>query len=247
VASSATHRADAKAPSSAREPCGRGSRPALHMRVESIGGLDESGSSYALLCARYGSERTLIDAARSSAAVLILAVCLRGATRLTRCSAIFLVPEHDSSCRWRRRGDCFGSCARLRLSAGQAGERNACCMMADVGTAAFPVFFMRSPSFLAHQLRLQQGSGKVRSNCETRMSQLMQFPVELTHDGGLPRHLSAPPIHWAGMCYKETFADRAQGIRRRQHGGNFTPDQILQIPNHTKFFQRQNGWRVPAR
>jgi hypothetical protein len=61
-------------------------------------------------------------------------------------------------------------------------------MMADLGTAAFPVFFVRSPSFLAHQLRLQQGSGKVRSNWETRMSQLMQFPVELTHDGGLPRH-----------------------------------------------------------
>jgi hypothetical protein len=29
--------------------------------------------------------------------------------------------------------------------------------MVDVGMAAFSVFFMQSPSFLAHQLRLQQG------------------------------------------------------------------------------------------
>jgi hypothetical protein len=39
--------------------------------------------------------------------------------------------------------------------------------MVDVGMAAFSVFFMQSPSFLAHQLRLQQGSGHGRSNCET--------------------------------------------------------------------------------
>jgi hypothetical protein len=39
--------------------------------------------------------------------------------------------------------------------------------IADVGMAAFSVFFMQSPSFLAHQLRLQQGSGQGRSNCQT--------------------------------------------------------------------------------
>jgi hypothetical protein len=39
--------------------------------------------------------------------------------------------------------------------------------MADVGMAAFSVFFMQSPSFLAHQQRLQQGAGLGRSNCET--------------------------------------------------------------------------------
>jgi hypothetical protein len=37
--------------------------------------------------------------------------------------------------------------------------------MADMGLAAFSVFFMQSPSFLAHQQHLAQGRG--RSNCET--------------------------------------------------------------------------------
>jgi hypothetical protein len=37
--------------------------------------------------------------------------------------------------------------------------------MADIGVAAFSVFFMQSPSFLAHQRQLAQGHG--RSNCET--------------------------------------------------------------------------------
>jgi hypothetical protein len=35
--------------------------------------------------------------------------------------------------------------------------------MGDIGMAAFSVFFMQSPSFLAHQRRLEQGHG--RSNC----------------------------------------------------------------------------------
>ena len=37
--------------------------------------------------------------------------------------------------------------------------------MADIGLAAFSVFFMRSPSFLGHQRALAEGHG--RSNCET--------------------------------------------------------------------------------
>lgn len=37
--------------------------------------------------------------------------------------------------------------------------------IADIGLAAFSVFFMQSPSFLAHQKQLQEGHG--RSNCET--------------------------------------------------------------------------------
>jgi hypothetical protein len=37
--------------------------------------------------------------------------------------------------------------------------------IADIGIAAFSVFFMQSPSFLAHQQRLREGHG--RSNCET--------------------------------------------------------------------------------
>jgi hypothetical protein len=37
--------------------------------------------------------------------------------------------------------------------------------MADIGLSAFSIFFMGSPSFLAHQRALAEGHG--RSNCET--------------------------------------------------------------------------------
>jgi hypothetical protein len=37
--------------------------------------------------------------------------------------------------------------------------------MADIGLSAFSIFFMGSPSFLAHQRALQRGHG--RSNCKT--------------------------------------------------------------------------------
>jgi len=37
--------------------------------------------------------------------------------------------------------------------------------MADIGLAAFSIFFMGSPSFLGHQQALKEGHG--RSNCET--------------------------------------------------------------------------------
>jgi hypothetical protein len=43
--------------------------------------------------------------------------------------------------------------------------QNATYSIADIGMAAFSVFFMQSPSFLAHQRRLKEGHG--RSNCET--------------------------------------------------------------------------------
>ena len=39
--------------------------------------------------------------------------------------------------------------------------------MADIGMAAFSVFFMQSPSFLAHQRHLAQGHGHGHSNCQT--------------------------------------------------------------------------------
>jgi hypothetical protein len=42
---------------------------------------------------------------------------------------------------------------------------NATYLMGDIGMAAFSVFFMQSPSFLAHQRRLEHGHG--RSNCES--------------------------------------------------------------------------------
>jgi hypothetical protein len=39
--------------------------------------------------------------------------------------------------------------------------------MADIGLAAFSVFFMQSSSFLAHQRHLAQGHGHGHSNCQT--------------------------------------------------------------------------------
>ena len=39
--------------------------------------------------------------------------------------------------------------------------------MTDIGLAAFSVFFMQSPSFLAHQTALAEGSGRGRSNAHT--------------------------------------------------------------------------------
>jgi hypothetical protein len=42
--------------------------------------------------------------------------------------------------------------------------------MGDIGMAAFSVFFMQSPSFLAHQRRFEQGHG--RSNCASARSGL---------------------------------------------------------------------------
>lgn len=43
--------------------------------------------------------------------------------------------------------------------------KNATYPIADIGLAAFSVFFMQSPSFLAHQRQLARGHG--RSNCQT--------------------------------------------------------------------------------
>ena len=40
-----------------------------------------------------------------------------------------------------------------------------CYTMADIGLSAFSLFFLQSPSFLAHQRRLEEGQG--RSNCQT--------------------------------------------------------------------------------
>jgi hypothetical protein len=45
--------------------------------------------------------------------------------------------------------------------------QNSFLSMADIGMAAFSVFFMQSPSFLAHQRQLSAGVGQGRSKCET--------------------------------------------------------------------------------
>jgi len=59
--------------------------------------------------------------------------------------------------------------------------------MADIGLSAFSLFFMGSPSFLAHQRRLQRGQG--RSNCQTLFG-MSAIPsdnyIRLMLDGAAP-------------------------------------------------------------
>jgi hypothetical protein len=59
--------------------------------------------------------------------------------------------------------------------------------MADIGLSAFSLFFMGSPSFLAHQRRLERGQG--RSNCQTLFG-MSAIPsdnyVRLMLDGAAP-------------------------------------------------------------
>jgi hypothetical protein len=47
--------------------------------------------------------------------------------------------------------------------------------LGDIGTAAFSVFFMQSPSFLAHQRRFEEGHG--RSNCQSLFG-ISQIPSD---------------------------------------------------------------------
>src|SRR6187431_1296166 len=51
------------------------------------------------------------------------------------------------------------------VCAGLEDKRQGLGYMADIGLAAFSVFFMQSPSFLGHQRALAEGHG--RSNCQT--------------------------------------------------------------------------------
>jgi hypothetical protein len=53
--------------------------------------------------------------------------------------------------------------------------RNVHYPMADIGMAAFSVFFMQSPSFLAQQRRLLEGCG--RSNCQT-LFEMAEIPSD---------------------------------------------------------------------
>jgi hypothetical protein len=59
--------------------------------------------------------------------------------------------------------------------------------MADIGLSAFSIFFMGSPSFLAHQRALSEGHGQ--SNCETLFG-MSVIPsdnyVRLMLDGAAP-------------------------------------------------------------
>lgn len=65
--------------------------------------------------------------------------------------------------------------------------------MADIGLSAFSIFFMNSPSFLAHQRALHDGHG--RSNCETLFG-MLAIPSDAYI--GLMLH-GAPPAAFDGL------------------------------------------------
>src|ERR1700709_2778328 len=62
---------------------------------------------------------------------------------------------------------------------------NTTCSMGDVGMAAFSVFFMQSPSFLAHQRQFEEGHG--RSNCASL------FGI-VSHRGLVRIHVELDPV-----------------------------------------------------
>jgi hypothetical protein len=70
--------------------------------------------------------------------------------------------------------------------------------MADFGMAAFSVFFMQSPSFLAHQRRLAEGRGCGRSNCGTL------FEMSLIPSDNHVRAMLDPSRRWIAFCRSST-------------------------------------------
>ena len=70
--------------------------------------------------------------------------------------------------------------------------------MADIGLSAFSLFFLQSPSFLAHQRRLEEGQG--RSNCQTLFG-LDRIPsdnhVRALLDPVDPDHFPSPRWYWS--------------------------------------------------
>src|SRR3954447_9231557 len=74
--------------------------------------------------------------------------------------------------------------------------------MADIGLAAFSVFFMQSPSFLGHQRALAEGHG--RSNCQTLLGM-----AAIPSDNHIPQMLDGnAPATFDGLFVKglETLA-----------------------------------------
>src|ERR671916_106814 len=88
--------------------------------------------------------------------------------------------------------------------------------MADIGLSAFSLFFMQSPSFLAHQRRLEEGQG--RSNCQTLFG-LDKIPSD-NHVRALLDPVSPDHLH---PVFAEVVAEleRSGGLEAfRQLGGH---------------------------
>jgi hypothetical protein len=88
--------------------------------------------------------------------------------------------------------------------------------MADIGLAAFSLFFLQSPSFLAHQRRLEAGQG--RSNCQTLFG-LDRVPsdnhIRALLDPVSPDHFPSPrwwpnwgvPAAWRLSAFPSSYRD----------------------------------------
>jgi hypothetical protein len=86
--------------------------------------------------------------------------------------------------------------------------------MADIGLSAFSLFFMQSPSFLAHQRRLEEGQG--RSNCQTLFG-LDKIPSD-NHIRALLDPVSPEHFH---PVFAEVVLERSGGLEAfRQLGGH---------------------------
>lgn len=84
--------------------------------------------------------------------------------------------------------------------------------MADIGLSAFAVFFMGSPSFLAHQRRLEEGHG--RSNCQTLFG-ISAIPT----DAYIRLMLDGAPTAWFDpMFYKAIETEGILAPFRRLDG-----------------------------
>jgi len=101
-------------------------------------------------------------------------------------------------------------------------------VMADIGMAAFAVFFMQSPSFLAHQRHLMRRHG--RSNCETLFA-MTKIPSD--------NHIRAmlDPVRPQG--FYPAFADALGALQR---GGGLTAlhrlgDHVLIAFDGTEYYR----------
>ena len=88
--------------------------------------------------------------------------------------------------------------------------KNSHYVMADIGMAAFSVFFMQSPSFLAHQRHLADGYGHGRSNCETL------FGMERIPSDNHVRDMLDPV---APECFHALFS---RAVKALEAGGGLT-------------------------
>ena len=93
------------------------------------------------------------------------------------------------------------------------GGRNIQYTMADIGMAAFSVFFVQSPSFLGHQRRLLEGRG--RSNCQTLFA-MTEIPSD--------NHIRAMLDPVSPDAFQPAFD---AGIRALEAGGGLAPFRRL--------------------